>query len=62
MQEDQKIENIHRMYGENWEKINQFLDNRKIDEVYNEYHNRINPQLATGRWTIRQTLMLIVLL
>jgi hypothetical protein len=50
------------MYGENWEKINQFLDNRKIDEVYYEYHNRINPQLATGRWTIRQTLMLIVLL
>jgi hypothetical protein len=50
------------MYGENWDKICQCIDTRSFDEIYYEYHNRINPHLATGRWTVRQTLMLIILL
>ena len=62
IEQDQKIENLHRMYGENWDKINQMLDNRSIEEIFYEYHNRINPHLVSGRWTTRQTLMLIVLI
>jgi hypothetical protein len=62
MEEDQQIENLHQLYGENWEKISQLMESRMLEDIYYEYHNRINPHLVTGRWSIRQTLMLIILL
>lgn len=38
------------------------MGRRSLEEIYYEYNNRIKPQLTVGRWTIRQTIMLIILL
>ena len=50
-----------QIYGGNWEKICQFLEDRSFDEIYYEFHNRLNPKITRGRWGIRQNLMLIIL-
>ncbi len=61
LKEDELIIRKQKIYGDNWEKICQFIDQRTFEEVYYEFHNRINPKLTSGRWTTRQSLMLIVL-
>lgn len=60
--EEKIIIEQHKKYGNCWEKICQFLGERLFDEIYYEYHNRLNPRIQSGRWTFRQSLMLLVLL
>jgi hypothetical protein len=38
------------------------MENRSFEELYYEYHNRINPNLTVGKWSTRQSIMFIVLL
>jgi hypothetical protein len=60
--EEELIIEKHRMYRDNWEKICQFVETRSFEEIYYEFQNRINPKMKGGRWTIRESIMLIILL
>lgn len=61
-EEDRELIARKQRYGENWEKICQYMERRSFEELYYEYQNRVNPSVTVGKWSARQSMMLIVLL
>ena len=61
-EEERRLVQVQKKFGNSWEKICQIIDDRSFEELYYEFNNRLNPKLQSGRWTTRQSLMLMILL
>lgn len=49
-----------KIYGDNWEKIGYFFNGLSFENLYYYYQKNLS-KAETGKWTLRQNLMLIVL-